>query len=158
MSYATIRAAIKTAIEAVPGISGGDGNVTDHEPHVTRLEDYVSTFGNTAGNLINGWSISRERLQETMQDPGFRFQLIHEVVVRARYGLMEVSGTEVTFQDLLDAVALAIRGSISIWAECPEDSENAMQIEIIGHEMHGSFFVHLAELRFSVEEFEVITS
>lgn len=158
MSYATIRTALKTAIEAVPGISGGDGSVQDHEPHVTRLEDYISKFGNTAGTAINGWTITRERLQETMQDPGFRFQLIHEVVVRGRFGVMETSGTEVTFQDLIDAVASAVRGSVTIWVECPEDSDNALQAEIIGHESHGSFLVHLAELRFSVEEFEVITS
>lgn len=158
MSYSTIRAAIKTALEAVAGISGGAGKVVDHEPEVVTPESYVTNFANTAGTAINGWTITRTRVVENQQDPGFRFQRVHDILVRGRFGLQESSGSEAAFQDLVEAVMLAIRGSVSVWAEHPEDSEQAIQSEAVGHEMHGPFLVHLVEMRFSVEEFEVVTA
>ncbi len=158
MAYSTIRAAIKTALEGVAGITAPDGKVIDHEPQVIDDQAYFTNFISGSGTKINAWTITRDRKTEIMQDPGFRFQVIHEIVVRARYGLQESSGSEVVFQDLIDSVCSALRADLTIWVECPEDSENAIQVELIDHEMHGPYLVHIAELRFNVEEFEVITS
>ena len=67
MSYATIRAAINTAISAVAGITGGAGKVLNFQPSVSRLEDYKTQFQGSATD-INGWTISRERFSEEQQD------------------------------------------------------------------------------------------
>lgn len=158
MSFSTVRSAIKTALEGVAGIAAGAGKVQDHEPQVITPESYVTDFANAAGTAINGWTITRTRVVERQQDPGFRFQRVHDFLVRGRFGLQESTATETTFQNLIEAVMVAIRGSVSIWAEHPEEADQGVQSELVGHEMHGPFLVHLVEMRFSVEEFELITS
>jgi len=158
MSYATVRAAIKTALEAVTGITGGAGRVQDHHPQLTRKEDYIAKLGNTAANLINGWTISRQSFAERNQDAGFRYQIVHDILVRAYHSMNTDGTTETTFQDLLDTAALAIRGSVAIWVDHPEDEENAMQGEIIAPVTFGSWMLHHAQIKFRVEEFVVIAT
>lgn len=158
MSYETIRDSIKTAIEAVAGITGGAGKTIDHEPNVILRENYIDTFANSAGTIINGWTIDLVAIRTVQQDPGFRFQRIYDFLVRGRFGLQESTSSKKTFADLVDDVELALLGSVAIFVEHPEDSEQAVQTEIVGEITHGPFLVHIAEMRFSVEEFTVITA
>lgn len=158
MPYESIRAAIKTAIEAVSGISGGAGKVTDYEPNVITRENYIDLFSNTAQTRINGWTIDLQRTRTIQQDPGFRFQKIYEFIVRGRYGLQESSTSKKTFADLVDDVEEAIKGKVTIWVEHPEDNSEAIQTEILQETTHGPFLVHECEMRFSVEEFSVIAT
>ncbi len=159
MSYATIRAAINTAISAVAGITGGAGKVLNFQPSVSRLEDYKTQFQGSATD-INGWTISRERFSEEQQDGGFRFKTIHDIIVRG-YGPAVKKGAidteENTLQDLIDAVHNAIRGDETIWIVQPEDDEEAIQTGIIEPISFGSVFVHHCEMRFRVEEIQTIS-
>lgn len=159
MSYATILSSIKTAIEAVTGITGGAGVVRDFQPHVTRIEDFSTEFEGTTE--VNGWTISRERRAERQLDDGFRFTIVHDIIVRG-YGPSFKTGAadteESTLQNLVDAVCDAIRGSVTIWVEHPEENPQAIQVEVIGPVVFGSVLVHSCEMRFSVEEVATISS
>lgn len=158
MSYATIRGAIKTALEAVAGITGGAGIVTAFLPHITRREDFETFY--VAGGVVNGWTITRQGLEDNQQDAGFRYQNVHRVLVSG-YAQVKVGTAdtgEEAFQDLVDAVHLAIRGSVAIWVAQPEDNENAIQSQIITPVMFSDVLCHKVEMRFGVEEFVEISS
>lgn len=161
MSYATIRAAIKTTIEGVTGITGGAGKVIDHEPQLSRSKEFKETFGNSAGTKINGWTISRESISITEEETGFRYLFSHGIIISGYFSLMEAETpetTELTFQDLLDAIILALIADTTIWINHPERTGMDISIGSIGHTTFSSALLHFAELRFNVDEAIEVTS
>ncbi len=158
MSYATIRAAIKTAMEAVTGIVNDQGKVHEFHPKFNRAENFEKFFKAAANNQVNGWSIARERTTERQQDSGFRYQIIEDILVRGYNGINKDGSSDLAFQDLIDAIKTALRGSLLIWVEQPEDEDNAIQVDITNQQMFGSYLVHYCEMRFRVEEFVIISS
>lgn len=153
MSYATIRATINTAISAVATV----GAVTNHKVQVTRIEDWDTFFG---GANNNGWTISRIGRDEAQEEPGFRFQIVHQIEVEGykQFTQANEGADETTFQDLIDAVADAIHGDVTIWVKQPADNSEAIQVETIDKINFGSVLCHHCIMKFSVEEFVVLSS
>ena len=157
MSYATIRAAIKSELELVVGIATGAGIVQLFEPHTIRIEEFKTFFAAPVGGLINGWTISRESVATLQQSDGFRFSRTHSIIVRGRMALQTDGSTEETFQDLIDAILDAFDGNQVVWVKQPEENSQGIQVDIQETEVHGSMLVHMCEMRFEVEEFREIT-
>ncbi len=157
MSYATIRAAIKSELEDVVGITGGLGIVQTFEPHVARIEDVKTFFTGINSNLVNGWTISRESVTTLQGSDGFRFSRTHSIIVRGRFVLQTDGSTEETFQDLIELVLDKFDGNQIIWVKQPEENSQGPQVDIQETELLGSILVHLCEIRFEVEEFKEVT-
>lgn len=158
MSVSTIIAAVKAVLEATAGISGGAGTVSDHEPRSERWEDLKTHFTNSTDTLINGWTVSRDGLDDVQEDgSGRRFLRTHAIRVKGYYGLKEASPTssEETFQALVDAVHAAIIASTTIWVDQPEREPKTISTSIT-HTTLQNAVVHFAELRFGVDEITVI--
>lgn len=165
MSYASIKATIKTALEAVTGITGGAGNVLSYEPEVNRLEDFIDRLANAAETQINGWTITLENVVGEKKPSGFRYRRIYSFNVKGYYAIKEPAtadidagtSSEETFITICDNALDAIDGSVTIWVEHPE-GDQAPQADILTQENFGSILCHKAEIRFDVEEFRVLSS
>lgn len=143
-------------LEGVTGIASSAGVVQDFDPHVTRIEDFITYFGRSDGDAINGWTVSRGAVEEEEQEPGFRYRILHSYVIKGHFGLKNPGETtEQAFQDLVDAVQTAIRGDRTIWVQHPELSDRAVSSTLITTETKGSFLIHTATMRLDVEEFAV---
>ncbi len=142
-------------VGAVAGITGGDGSVTDHQPRSERREDLVAFFGNTAGTLLNGWTVHRSAVDDLQEDgSGRRFITTHTVVVKGYFGLKEADATEAAFDVLVDAVRAAIIASTTIWLNQPEAAPKTINTTIT-HSTLQNAVVHFAELTFDVDEITV---
>ena len=155
MAFSSINAAVVAVVGAVAGITGGAGSVTDHEPRSERFEDLKTFFGNTAGTILNGWTVTRTGLDDVQEDgSGRRFLRTHTVTVKGCYGVAEATGTEATFQGLVDAVHAALIASTTIWVNQPEDEPKTINTTIT-HSTLQNAVVHFAELVFGVDEITV---
>ncbi len=157
MSYASILAATVSVVAGTSGITGGAGSVVDHQPQSDRIEDLKSFFGNAAGSLINGWSVSRDSVDDEQEDgSGRRFLRTHGMLVRGYYAIKEATPTssEETFQSLLDAVHSAIISSTTIWLDQPERNVKTVNTTMTAA-MISNVLMHTAELRFGVDEITV---
>lgn len=157
MSRASIQSAIKTAIESVSGISGGDGSVLDFQPSVFRFDDFVTQFTNTANDTINGWVLFRERTNTVQVGGGMRIQETHHFRIRGFFGLDTQGSTEGAFQDLVDGVVAAVKAKLTIHVQQPGVAAPGAQVESVGHIMLSGNLVHTCEILVSVEEFTEIT-
>lgn len=158
MSYASILSSTVAVVAGTAGITGGAGSVVDHQPRSNRLEDLKSFFGNAAESLINGWSVSRDAVDDVQEDgSGRRFLRTHGMLIRGHYAIKEASPTssEETFQALVDAVHAAIISSSTIWVDQPELDPKTVNTTISA-EIVSNVLMHVAELRFSVDERTVI--
>jgi hypothetical protein len=104
MAFADIRTQVKAALESIDGI----GVVSDFEPWVKRIEDLREFFQPENEDILRGWTISRENVQES----AFNFDANwarHAIVVRGYLALADKGATERTFQDLVDVVTERFR-------------------------------------------------
>ncbi len=104
MSLATIRSAIKAALETVSNV----GTVTDFEPYVLREEDLKRYFKPTDSVPFRGWTITRESTTERDITSESNFSM-HLFVIRGYQALNSEGATEKEFQDLIEAVRVRLR-------------------------------------------------
>lgn len=148
MSWATIRPLIEADLKAVTGI----GQVHDYLRHTTFWDEYIRRH--TKNGLVNNWEITRRSLAQELfavqnlssTEPFFHDD--HQAVIIGRMGLNDEKKTEITFQDLIDAVVVAFRqdnrlGGIAIIPQQP-------QVPIIEHRTFGGVLVHYTEVVFPV--------
>lgn len=104
MSVATIRAAMKAALETVANV----GKVNAFEPLAVREEDFKTCYVDRRLGYVLGWSIARESAEETRSS--HRTNLVgHTLVVRGVRALAEGGATDTEFQGLVDAVLAVMR-------------------------------------------------
>lgn len=104
MSLATIRTALKAAIESVTDV----GVVTDFEPLATRQEHFETYFKAPALAYVQGWTITREATLERGHVTQAN-QSAHLMVIRGYRALSIDGSTEKAFQDLVEAVRARLR-------------------------------------------------
>lgn len=156
MSWATVRAAIKTELEAVAGITGGAGVVTDFSPHAIKPSDFRTFFGDASAEAVNGWTITRTALLEADEEPGHRVVRTHIVRIDG-YGHIATNGsTELAFQDIVDAVLVKLRGNLAVWIEQPERAPMVASARAIDDVEIGGKLCHHVGITLDVEEFILI--
>lgn len=104
MSVATVRTKLQARVAFVPSV----GVVTDFEPYADREEVFRMYFKHPGLDYILGWTITRERtdespfeLQANMAD--------HLFVIRGYRALAEDGATEKAFQDLIELIRDRLR-------------------------------------------------
>lgn len=148
MTWATVRPLIETDLKAVEGI----GAVHDYLRHTTFWNEYYERHRKD-GQLHN-WEITRRSLAQELfavqnlssTEPFFHDD--HQAVMIGRMALKDEKKTEITFQDLIDAVVKKFRmdnrlGGVAIIPQQP-------QVPIIEHRTFGGVLVHYTEIEFPV--------
>ena len=144
MSEGLIRAAIKSALEGV----GGIGTVHDYERWATEWGDFLSLY-KTSGNVINGWTITRQRTTEE-QATTSHTERTHHFLIRGIYGLRDADATEITFQSLIEAICAAFRALYRIDGTAMDNEP--IQVELVENRMFGTVLCHYCELTLAVTE------
>lgn len=148
MSWATIRPLIATDLKAVKGI----GKVHEYLRHTTFWDEYIERH--KEDGRINDWEITRRSLSQELfavqnlssTEPFFHDD--HQALIIGRMALNDENKTEITFQDLIDAVVKEFRldnrlGGIAIIPQQP-------QVPVIEHRTFGGILVHYTEVVFPV--------
>ena len=104
MSLAVLRSAIKTAIESVANV----GLVHDYEPYLKTDAELRTFFQVSDAAAILGWTITRERTEETDEFTEVDRDS-HLMVIRGYAALNGQAATEKAFQDTIEAVRARLR-------------------------------------------------
>ena len=151
MSLALIRAQYKAILETVAGI----GVVHDYARLAVDWAKFLELYKDPATEKILGWDISRESSPATKYiiggaSPNARADRSHVFLIRGYAGLQDSTGSEKTFQDLVDAVLdkflpLATLNGAALAAD-------PMVLTLVGERMFGSALCHYCEIRQNVRE------
>lgn len=147
MSLATIRSAIKTALEAVASI----GVVTDYEPLATRREDFERFFKPPGQAYVRGWTITRESTVERDDTTESNWS-DHLFVIRG-YGTLGTDGaSEKTFQDLVESVLTALRAEQRNQLGGAATIVGPPSVRIFEPRSFGGYLVHYVEIALRCSE------
>jgi len=143
VSYAQIRAAIKSVMESVPGV----GAVYDYLRWTADPATYEALF--VSGGHVRFWTISRASVDDARRYTE-QVDEVHTVVLRGYLGLDDASASEKTFQDLVDSVRAALRENYTLggaaWNSGPE------MHTAVEHRQFGDVLCHYCEITFPVRE------
>lgn len=150
MSLATIRTAIKTDLESVSGI----GPV--HE-YIRLAKDWGTVLARfkDSHNKINSWMITREATPGE-EDTRDSFERIHHMKLIGVYGVQDSAATELTFQDLVEAIVAALHADTELGGTTYRSGP--VQVATVEHRMFGAVLCHYAELRVDVWEQALISA
>ena len=150
MSFATIRAEVKTILEAVSGI----GRVHDFIRHTTFWNELGKEH--TEKQIVNDWEITRIAIVQNLAAVQTQiaaeptFDDIHTVQITGRMGLQDNSESEKTFQSLVDGVITALRKN-------PDLNQTVVKSiqpinTTIDHDNFNGILVHQAIITFDAQE------
>ncbi len=151
MSYATVLKQVKTILEAVAGVK----NVHDYRRHSKFWDEFFKKHVGTE-KVVNSWEITRTEMAQdirAVQGAGgnepFYFDT-HFILITGYFTVNDENATEITFQDLVDAVVAAFRVKplLNNATIIPKEA----QAPSIGHTMFGGVLVHTAEITFEAIE------
>jgi len=155
MSMADVREQIRVILAGVSGI----GIIHDYRRWSGDWSRFLDLFKDANGKL-NGWMISREKTPETVMSQGGRNTRTHHFKIYGIYGLKDSDGSELIFQDLVEAVCTAFRSKDTlngtVWSCTP--AENApegvagIQVDLVEPRMFGNVLCHYAELSLYAQE------
>lgn len=145
MSLSTVRAKIKTLIEAVTGI----GTVYDYKRYVNDWESYKDKF--ISSDKLNTWEIQRLSVESSSYGgSGGREDRKHDFIIRGFYGINDKLESEKTFQDLADLVINAFRDQPDL-----SGVANIINFPITAEFTEGKLgqvLSHIVEIKLSVSE------
>lgn len=144
MGLSDITAAIKTILEAVPGI----GVVHDYERWNASWDEFLRQFQDGAGK-INGCMFAR-KATPAVRDNMPTLRRDHKILIRCIYGLQDLVGSERTFQALVEAIQAAFDSDNTLGGTA-HDSGPA-QVEIVENRQFGKVLCHWAEISIEVRE------
>lgn len=151
MSEALIRAQIKSTLEGVSGI----GAVYDYERYARSLADYFQLMTKTGTTVINGWIIHRERTESHPATLGIRGQIerMHTYRIAGLYEMDDASGSEKTFQGILDAIFEAFRSNPTLGETATRhDQVQIDEVTVCLEDEYGSDLYHVADCTLTVYE------
>lgn len=155
MTVATHRAAIKALIEGVADA----GVVHDHEPYGRTEVDFRGLYGWTpesgGATQVRGWFIQRTRTVETVAGNG-RTINAHTWRVRHFMGLDDAGATELTFDDLVEAVRRAYRADVTLAGAVqpgPLGQQSGFQVTDSGAVYLAGVLCHAATLSLTTYEY-----
>ena len=148
MSVAAIRAQVKSILQGVANI----GQVQDYDRWEINWDNFLTLFKATIGGVdqIRGWTIHVQ--SEALSYPGTNNvgQFEHLFLLRGYMSLKDASGTEKTFDDLVEAVQKAFLGNYSLNGS----AMNAEPPQVMVKEVRqlSDVLVHYAEIQLRVRE------
>lgn len=149
MSYATMLALVKAAVEGVTDI----GVVHDYRRFWTRDDDFQRLYATTIGGKrqIRGWDITRMAVPTNeRQGAGGLHIITHQFMIRGYLSVEDASATEKTFQALVDAVVQALDEDVTLSGSAR--GLNPAVATTIDMGAIGKVLCHYAEIEFSVAE------
>lgn len=137
MSEATIRAQVKTVLEAVTGI----GQVHDYR----RTSKSVATFMQLqrSSGAVNGWTIYRRRAPADFND-NLTVTRRHYFVIAGLYELDDATASEKTVQALVDSIFAAFLGNQTLGGTCI--NVDPLQVDDIDNEEIEGKAYHVIEM------------
>ena len=148
MTWSAFNNAIATTLGGVAGL--------DKVHKFRRLAQNDATFKAlyATNNIVNAWEISRTAVLEEQQnlrvsDPPHS-RRVHSFTMYGYYGIQDEAETELTFQALIEAIATAFRGDVTLGGVATWS--NAIQVLTIERREFYSIAVHYAELLLDVQE------
>ena len=153
MALSDIRAAIATALAAVPGV----GVVNAWEPHVVREEDLRTFFVAPSLGYVLGWSITREATVETDDEEYGGVAEVdgaqdvfedaaHRLVIRGYRAIDNKGATEESFQDLVEAIRDRLRQAMRAQYGDVTTQVEAPQVRVFEPREFAGVLVHYVEL------------
>jgi len=143
VSYAEIRAAIKSVLESVPEV----GAVYDYLRWTSDPSTFEALFA--ARGQVKFWTISRSSVEDAQRYTE-QVDEVHTVVLRGYLSLDDAAASEKAFQDLVDSVRAALRENYTLsgtaWNSGPEIHTT------IEHRQFGEVLCHYCEITFAVRE------
>lgn len=149
MAYTTLLAQIKSAVEGVPNI----GVVRDYLRWWRTDKDFLDLFKTTIGGTeqIRGWTITRDGVPgNDRYATGGQHRVTHMFVIRGLLGLQDSTGTEKTFQALIDSVVDALDDTVTLGGNVR--SAGPATVPTITHREFGTVLCHYCEIHFPVTE------
>ena len=148
MTWAVYNDAIVTVLSGITGIGRA------HK--LRRLAQNDTTFKAlySVNNIVNAWEVSRtatteERKNLRVSDPA-QSRRMHTFTLYGYYGIQDDAETELTFQALLEDIATAFRGDVTLGGVA--DWSEAIQILTVERREIYNIGVHYAELLLNVRE------
>ena len=145
MSLSTIRDRIKTVLEGVSGI----GVVHDYERWSANWTDMLAHY--QKNGKLNGWAISRRATPEEWATMPV-VERSHEFHISGIYSLNDAAASEKAFQDLVEAVAAALRNDPNLGGTCIE--AGPVNVEVVEPRMFGSVLCHYCLIKLPVHDRE----
>lgn len=146
MSLSLIRNEIKLILS---GVSGVGTKVHDYERYAKTWEEYLAFF--KTDGLIKGWTITRTATPELKSTTTTNMRT-HTFLIRGYFSLDDSAATEITFQNIIEAIATAFRIKPTLNDKAFDC--DPLQVDIVGNVMFGSVLCHFCELRLLVQEEE----
>jgi len=144
VALSDIRTQIKSVLESVDGI----GTVHEYERWSNTWENFLEHFKDS-NDRINGWTITRRATpaeRRTMPIVTRR----HEFVIRGIYGLNDADESELTFQDLVEAIQDAFEDQYNLGGYV--ENSGPLQVNVVEPRMFGKVLCHYAELTYEAVE------
>lgn len=145
--------AINTAIAAVLNGVAGLGQVHAYRRLCTDDASFKAAY--TTGGIINAWEISRtatleDRQNQRASDP-VQSILRYTWTLYGYYGIRDAMATEQTFQQLIEDIAEAFRGDVTLGGVV--EWTDGIQVVTVDRREFYNVAVHYAELQLPVLEF-----
>ncbi len=143
MSYATIRAELKTVLESVTDVAV----VHDYLRWTNDRSRLLQLYKNNG--RINAWEFTRTRNEREQLETGNRFRSTHFMLIKGYFSLKDDAASELTFQDLVEAVADKLQQDANLNGKAtlmlPPNSD-------ISHEFKSNVLVHFVEMTLEIFE------
>jgi hypothetical protein len=151
MSLSLIRAEYKSIISGVAGV----GVVHDYARLATDWKKFLDLFKDVASGKILGWDISRESTPVVQSylsgdSPSRVCDRQHVMLIRGYAGLQDSTGSQKTFDTLVDAVWLAILPLHDLNGKALVTTPPV--VSLVTERDFGGVLCHYAEIRQSVWE------
>jgi hypothetical protein len=147
MSESAIRTQIKTILEGVTGI----GVVHDYERWSNDWATFLTLFKHVAGSRINGWIITRFKVDEeeetTSHEPS-----IHHYKIKGMYSLDDSAASEKAFNLLIEAIRAAFRANYQLNGTATNTTP--VKVPVIENRVFGSVLCHYCEMTLTAEEYD----
>ena len=144
MSMSTIRAQVKTIVEAVSGI----GVVHDYKRHITNWDTYKKE--NVKSGKIHLWELTVENYEKAVMGSDATERTTYDFLIIGRYAVDDSLATEKTFQSLAALVGEAFRDKPKL-----ENTAEVVKYPItceFANEMYGNVLCHRADIKVSIRE------
>ena len=135
-------------IQVILGAVSGVGVVHDYERWADTWEKFLEHF-KTGDGKINGWTISRFKLDEICESSSHDLT-VHHYRIRGHYGLNDAEASERTFQGIVDAVVAAFRANYRL--NDTAHNTTPLAATVIENRTFGGVLCHYCELVFKAEE------
>ena len=144
MSFVPIRDAFITLLNTVEGI----GVIHNRIRHFTFWDEFFK--GTTENNQLSTWEVSRRALAEEIASVGGAegnepcYTDSHTLLLTGRMAVNDLGKSEITFQNLIDAITVAQRLDNRLGGAFLQPA--FMQTELIEHQSYGGVLVHYCEM------------